>query len=487
MKMNKFPRFVALLLLLVLSFSLQAQKQMPVVVRGHADFAVGEEIRLVVYPDLLTYMPAVAAAVKVAKDGSFELKYNTREINLAQLEIRTSKAEFFIEPGHTYDLTVNMDPEYFNLLNPQDADAYLQVENNNPNTNDLNTRINYYTSYFNYVFNHYSFRIIYDHDRLACDSLLQIMNKKFSVRYAPLDFYKSYVYYDIAQLDAMYWHNDPDSIYEKYLNNDYILYNNPAYMDFFGSFYKDYPFTSQQINLDRLMECINDTVNYLGLFNEFGKDKFLVNERIRELVIIKSLAQMYLNYSEFDKENVVLMLKDIKDNTHFPEHKLLAENTLKDILLFSDDQLVKDVKLKEANGKDFSLKKLKGQWVYVHFFKTDCIECIREMMIIKELNDKYKDSVVFVGVSLDFDKYKWLNFLNTYSQLDWHFVHFNNQFQWMEALELNSLPDYMLISPEGNIRERYMPGPSTGLAEYFMRLFHHSETDDDNPMFNKGK
>lgn len=485
--MKRIIQLLLFCIILSTTHSAEAQKQALSTIRGHADFAIGEEIRLITYSDLITFTPEVVSSCKISKGGQFELSCNNREILLTHLEIRTSKAEFFIEPNQKYDFTINMDAGMFNQLNPQDYDAFLQVTNNQNNNNDINNKINYFTAYFNRVFEKYSFHIVYDHDKAARDTVMLLLNNKFNLHYNPLDFYTSYLFYDASQLDEMYWQKDRDSLYNKYLNNDYILYNNPAYMAFFNSFYNDYPFTSKAINLDKLMNCINDAADYTTLFNEYGKDKYLVNERIRELVIIKSLSMLYLNYPEFNKNNLLLLLKGIEESSHFAEHKPIAKNAISMVSKFSNQQLVNDVKLKESNGKDFNLKKQKGNWVYLHFFRTDCIECIREMMLIKELNERYKDSVTFVGVCLDFDKYKLQTFLNKYPQFDWHFVHFNQQFTWLSDLEVNALPDYLLISPQGNIYQRYLPAPANGLVEYLSRLMYHPEEKDDNPMFKTKK
>ena len=99
--------------LLMLAMSAWAQKVNPVVIRGHADFAVGEEIRLIAYEDLITYTPKVVSSDMVDRNGTFELSYATPEVRLVQLEIRTSRAEFLVEPSKNYDFTISMDAELF--------------------------------------------------------------------------------------------------------------------------------------------------------------------------------------------------------------------------------------------------------------------------------------------------------------------------------------------------------------------------------------
>lgn len=493
MKCIKHSFLIFCLLCMMLACGqLLAQKTPPVQINGHADFAVGEEIRLIAYEDLITYMPKVVSSDVVDKNGAFNLSYPIAEVRLVQLEIRTSRAEFFVEPSKKYSFNVTMDENMFSYFRPQDFGAFLQVVSDNDEdevamSHDLNRKINYFTRYFNYIFDSYYFQITYDRNPNARDSVLSLMQRKFDVRYNPYDFYQAYMFYGMSQLDRIYWQKDAGKMYRKYLDNDHILYNNPNYMEFFNSFYDDYVFSSLKINRENVLICINDSVNYRMLFNELGKDEFLVNERIRELVIIKNLGQLYLNHPEFDKHNILKLLEELQHTTRFIEHKPLIANMINFIKKFSDNQLVKNVKLKEINGKDFSLSKLKGKWAFVHFFRTDCPECVRELMLIKELQELHKDSLVCVGVCLDFDKYQLQNFLNKYPQFDWQFVHFNQQYQWLNNLEVNSLPDYVLLSPDGKIHERYLPALSDGLVDYLARLFAPDAPQDNNPMFHQRK
>lgn len=495
MKLNKlFFSCVCLLSLLMAVGQGWAQKTPAVVIRGNADFAVGEEIRLLAYEDLITYVPKVVSSDVIDKKGAFELSYSTAEEHLVQLEIRTARAEFFVEPSKSYDFNITMDEEMFKFFRPQDYGAFLQIVSEKDEAvekteapRDLNRKINHFNRYYNYVFDRYYFPIVYDRKAEAMDSVMSLMNSRFEIRYNPYDFFQSYVFYGMAQIEGLYWQKDVNKLYQKYLNNDHILYNNPNYMDFFNAFYDDYVFTSTKINRESVLTAINDSADYKMLFNELGRDEFLVNERIRELVIIKNFGQLYLSHPEFDKGNILKLLEELRRTTHFAEHKPLVENMIRFVNKFSDNQLVKNVKLKESNGKDFSLNKLKGKWTFVHFFRTDCIECVRELMLIRELQEMHKDSLVCVGVCLDFDKYQLQTFLNKYPQFDWQFVHFNQQYQWLNSLEVNSLPDYVLLSPEGRIYERYLPALSDGLVDYLARLFAPATLEDKNPMFHQRK
>ena len=73
----------------------------PVTIKGIANFAANEEIRLVTFEELATYKSVVAATDKIDAKGHFLLTYNIIRPTLVQLVIRTSRAEFYIEPGRT--------------------------------------------------------------------------------------------------------------------------------------------------------------------------------------------------------------------------------------------------------------------------------------------------------------------------------------------------------------------------------------------------
>ena len=457
-----------------------AQKQNEVLITGEASFAAGKEIRLIVFDDLLTHTPITVATDKISKDGFFQLQYKTNRIKVAQLAIQTSKAEFYIVPGTHYDFIIDMNPDLFQLLDPNSYGGFLQIQPTNLDTNELNVKIKKFDLFFEKITESFYPDIVYRKNVQAFDSLSQIINNNYKVEYEPLDFYKSQIFYSYGALEQIMYQKYPERIYQKYLDNEYILYDNPAYMTFFHSFYDNYLYTSPRISKDILTKYINEDPDYLGIFNEVGKDPFLVNERIRELVIIKNLGEFYEDH-QFSKKNILQLLNYIKKNTRFPEHKDIVEHVINVTQLLHPNTTFPKCTLKEVSGVDFKLEKLKGKWVYLQFFTSNCEDCIREMMIIKELSREYKDSIVFVSVSLDFDFGDFSDFKQSYKIFDWQFVHFDYQFEWLDALEINSLPDNILIAPSGKLALRDVPSPEKGLTT-FLKIKFTPEEKEYNPL-----
>ena len=458
------------------------QKNNTITIEGKTTFAAEEEVRIIGVEDYISMRQKTIASDKIDKHGAFKLSFQCPKIKLIQIEVRTSKAEFFIVPGYCYNFDVTMDPQLFDMLAPDAFGGFLQIRSNVIDTLDINYKINRFNSFYNAAINYYQYALILEKNVSAYDSLMLEIQQNFEIRYAPDNFYLSYLYYTVGALEMLIYSKSSNRLFEKYLNNEYILYDNPAYMAFFKDFYNSYLYSSTAISKDILRNNINIKPDYNALFNELGKIGFLKNERIRELVIIYNLYQFSEN-EEFERSNIVLLLRYIKENSHFPEHREIAENVLHVILKYSESIAPPETYFKQENGNSFQLKALNGKWVYLHFFNTACLDCIREMLIIKELQAKFKDKITFVSVCLDHDFSKFRAFRKDYAMFDWNFIHFNNHYDWLRELEIVTLPDNILLNHKGEIVRRYAPDPSRNLTLLLMQLF--PEEEDVVPVFNR--
>lgn len=475
-----------ILLIALLMATTVSRAQTPVTITGTAPFAAGEEIRLLVFNDLLNGIADVAATDIIDKHGRFALKYNTRDIALAQLAIRTSKAEFYIVPANSYSFTITVDTTLYQLINPEKYGGYLHIENTVKDTGDLNYKINRFSQYFNSVADTYSFAMIYGNDSSIFDSVRGIIAEQFEFQYVPENFYQSYGYYTLGSIDLLQYRKKPVYLYQKYFDNDQILYNNPAYMSLFNQFYEGYLYYSPYVSKELLDRTINESPDYPTLFNEVGRDPKLTNARLRELVIIKNLIE-FLNNKEFDHNNIIKVLEYIRQTSSFEKHIELINSTLNQIE--KSKKVFGEVTFLDEKGHKARLKQYEGTPVYLHIFQTDCINCVREMMIIKELQAKYEGRVQFVSLCVDPEKSSYQAFVKQYGkQFDWPVLYFDEQYDWLLQQGIETLPDHLFLNAEGSVSMRYPPAPEQGLPEYLQANFPEEEQNQDNPLFyNRNK
>ncbi len=468
-----------MLMFLITCVALATRAQQPVTITGTAPFAKNEEIRLLVFDDLINNIPKVVATDKIDKQGKFVLSYPTNQILLVQLAIRTSRAEFFIVPNQQYNFQITTDSLLFQLINPEKYGGYLEITSSKTDTNDLNYKINRFSNYFSRAMDYFGFRITYDHDITAYDTLTSLLNQHFDIQYNPLNFYQSYTFYTCGYLDKLCFSKDNLRLYQKYFDNDYVLYNNPAYMSLFIENFSGYLYGSRYISKKLLSETINENPDYLTLFNETGRDPQLVNERIRELVIILNLIELY-NNEEFDRGNILKLLEYIHASSHFQEHIPIIANALQKLSPNKDTE--HSLVFKNAKGNKEDIKHFDNNNIYIQLFQSDCSDCIREMMLIKEFHQKYGSDIQFISINVDPDKKQYDQFCKTYGELfDWSILYFNNNYDWLIQNGIETLPDYMIINNQGQVVTRYAPAPENGLSDYLQSRYYKEEKHEDNP------
>lgn len=469
-------------ILLSTSTLLYGQREKEVVIEGTASFAANSKIRVITYSDYITWQPQEAATGKIDKNGEFKLSFKIKNISLVQITIRRAKAEFFVSPGYSYDFQIEMNEFDALAFDPAQQNSFLRITTTETDTNDINLKINHFNNRLDEILAPRAHAIMRYNSIRDFDSVYAQISQEFPVLYNPDNYYHSYIYYSLANIERILYGKSPKKIYTKYLDNDHILYNNPAYMDFFNGFYDNYLYNSPRIKKGDLEQNINIEPNYIALFNAAGKDFLLVNERLREFVIIKNLGQFLYN-EEFDSGNILTLLEYIYTNTHFPDHQLFITNIKEKYQKEHYQTETPHFTFKTPKGSDFKFNKLSGKPVYVQVFRTDCPDCIREMKLIEELKKEYEEKIEFVSISVDYDINKFENFRLNYPEFDWTFIHFNEQYAWMDYFEINSLPEYYLLSEEGNLMQRYAPAPTKGLSQYLQIQFFEEEEVPENPMF----
>ena len=130
----------------------------------------------------------------------------------------------------------------------------------------------------------------------------------------------------------------------------------------------------------------------------------------------------------------------------------------------------KFVDYENAKGGKKSLDSFKGKYVYIDVWATWCGPCIREIPSLKKLEKDYHNkNIVFVSISTDepnksggsWEKAneKWKNFVKQ-RQLGGVQLWSGEDFSFQQAYQINSIPRFILVDPNGNIVDANAPRPS---------------------------
>lgn len=443
----------------------------PVTLIGRVNFAQKGVLRVYAYDDLLLPTKVQIAEGTIEDDGSFKIQLPIQETQMIELAYNTIYTSLYVEPEKKYQFSLSADSLLISRIDAQQFGGGLYLRFDNIDTNELNYKIARFDKYYNYfinIFSNYSFEQIRE---TAYDSLLSMLKIRFDDDNIPTDFFSMYKHYKYALLDMLYYHKNPIKLYEKYLSGEYVHYNNIAYMDFINYFFDSYLYrASKYISQSVLHNDINEQKNCLKLLDDMGKDPILVNERIRELVFIKGMGELY-DVEEFSRSSILLMLKQLATYTKFETHRKMAKNTIQNLTNLKHGMPASDVEWRDVYNSIVKLSDFRGKYLYVHCFATYSQSSIREMLILKEMYAQFKDSIEIVSVMLDFESTKLYHFVNEYKDFDWTFVHCNGNFSFIDKYRTYALPMGILIDANGNIVSYPAKSLSDGLLVQIYTLF----------------
>ena len=126
-------------------------------------------------------------------------------------------------------------------------------------------------------------------------------------------------------------------------------------------------------------------------------------------------------------------------------------------------------------GGTTSLTDLKGKYTYIDVWATWCGPCLREIPSLKAVEEEYHDkNINFVSASIDKakDYDTWVSMVTDKELTGFQLMADNDwSSQFAKDYQINGIPRFILVDPEGNIVSADAPRPSDPkLKELFTEL-----------------
>lgn len=194
----------------------------------------------------------------------------------------------------------------------------------------------------------------------------------------------------------------------------------------------------------------NIETNYKGLARDYLLSRLMWRANAKGLEIPTGYAKKYKRYSiNKDYKRIV------KSTKHERSSNDRDKKGIKNELLMADG--------KTTTTLEELLAQYKGKFVLIDFWASWCMPCLREMPHLKQLEEKYsKDKIAFIGISLDKQTESWrkrmriegIETSNNYLLLN------ADKTSFCKKYDVNTIPRYMLVDPNGKIVNDNMPLPS---------------------------
>ena len=218
-----------------------------------------------------------------------------------------------------------------------------------------------------------------------------------------------------------------------------------------------------------------------------GKEYTLINLRIREMVMIKSLADEY-HSSDFPQTNILTILDSVSEHSLFKANGIIAKNMRSRLTQLVPGGKAPDFVLAEQGKPTKTLFGFKDKYLYLHFIDPNNAQSIKEMELLKQVNTSYKDYVEFVTIYRKNDE-KSSSGLDQINKLPWDVYGLAPGNSLWKNYQIEAFPHFVLIDATGNIVASPALGPTPN-GEYetidktffaIKKLVDFENRDPENP------
>jgi peroxiredoxin len=380
----------------------------------------------------------------------------------------------FAEPDTKYTIILpeREDKKTEDKLNPYFQEKQVQLivkecvkeDKSVPVTEELNFYIRTFDDYYGPYMAKYAMNVATQREMADRDTTIARINGLFPDN--NLSFYNNYKNYKIGFLQFMSLQNRSKAISSAYFSKKPVLYNNPAYAELFNEVYDKYfLYFGRTVHGKAIYDDINVAKSYSKLKNTLSQDNVLLNDTLRELVILKGLHDNFYTM-DFTRSGLLSVLDSVINTTHIPIHKEIGLQIREKVTRLLTGYAPPAFKLYDQEGKLKSLDDFKGKYTYLMFCTTQNYACITEFELLKKLYEKHSDKLNIITILVDdnFDESK--KFIKG-KKLPWVFLHFANMPGVLKDYDIRAFPTYYLINREGKLAISPAPSPSENFEVSF--------------------
>lgn len=420
-------------------------------------------MRLFVYEDLLNETGILLDQSQTDTKGHFILEGSLKQILPARIYVGLEYVDIILTPNATYDIEIIV-PEkqenvsYFEKELPTirvkratDQGIYRQIIYSEEIING------YMIEHFNQIYRGRQLRYI---DSIQNAIIREVPDIKS-------DYVKNHNRYKIAAIRLGISTDGGKKIIKDYYDGQPVLYTQSAYIDLFKELFDGYfnsaSYDGHLLN-DAFMEGPGAFKKYLDTDPLMAK-----NPRLAELITIFNLQKLCYGdrgTSRLAKDH----LNYIKAQTKYPEHKTIIGDFFTKYERLAPGTDAPEFTLKDRDGKDVSLLDFKDGLVLLQF--VDGMSPISEHQFaeLRSLHYQWQDSVQILTIAthdrMDFFKQQF-----TEKKQDWPLLDLGDNILLLEAYNVRTFPEYILIRKNNKIGEAPAPSPERYLDERVTKMY----------------
>ena len=447
------------LLFILLSLSVSAQN---VTITGRSN-KTNTLIRLFAYEDLVNETGTLLDQGQTDDKGHFILEGSVKQILPARIFVGLESVDLILTPNATYDIEIIVpekkdDVSYFEKELPTirvkratDKGIYRQIVYSEEIINS------YMTEHFNQIYRGRQLRYI--------DSIQNTINKELPD--IKSDYVKNQNRYKIASIRLGISTDGGKKIVKDYFDGQPVLYTQSAYIDLFKELFDGY-FNSAAYDSHALNEAFEKGP---AAFKKYlDTDPLMANNpQLAELITIYNLQK--LCYGERKTSRLAKdHLNYIKNQTKHAEHKAIISDFFAKYDRLAPGTDAPEFTLQDRDSKEVSLSDYKDGLVLLQFVDGMSPVSEHQFSELRSLHNQWRDTVQIITIATH-DKMAFYKQQFEEKRQDWPLLDLGDNILLLEAYNVRTFPEYILITKGNKIGEAPAPSPERYLEEKIRRLY----------------
>ena len=452
-------RNIITLIFALLAFAASAQN---VTITGRTN-QTDALMRLFTYKDLLNETGILVDQSRSDDKGYFILEGEVKQILPARIYVGLEYVDLVLSPNATYDIEIIVPEQKDNVSYFEKELPTLRVKR--ASDQGLYRQLVYSEEIINgYLIEH--FNQIYRGRQLRyIDSIQNTINKE--VPDIKSEYVKAHNRYKIASVRLGISTDGGKKTIKDYYDGQPVLYTQTAYMDLFKELFDGY-FNSAAYDSHLLNEAFADS--FIAFKTYLDADPFMArNPCLAELITVYNLQK--LCYGDRGTSRLAKdYLNYIKSQTQYAEHKTIIADFFTKFNRLASGSDAPEFTLKDSRGEDVSLSDYKDDLVLLQFVDGISPFNERQFAELRSLHYQWQDTIQILTIATH-DKMSLVKQYFEEKRQDWPLLDIGDNILLLEAYNVRTFPEYILINRNNKIGEAPAPSPERYLDERVRRMY----------------
>jgi hypothetical protein len=423
---------------------------------GYAPDFIGKKVTLYTYDDYLTMTKVKLAEGEVSlKDSLFRLANPVKFTVKGIIEIDNTESELYIQPNQSYTIGY-IKPENMiqSFVNQKVETVFYGLD-----SLDINYKVLQYDQWLDKYIYYHQLDIVKSGFTPYLDTFKMYAYQAYKDEKNA--YFLNYVRYNIASMEQIKKtrknENAKLNTYLEYIKPYPVFAYNDQYMHFIKSFFpKD--FEGYMPDIKASIYLAIDHSSPTRLMKALGKNLFLKNVHLREMMMVRMLGNSYYKRG-YNRANIITILDSVSHYATYKPNAIASKNMINYLTKIEQGYPAPQFTIVESNDT-ISIGKYNGKFLYINFFASWNQPSVNEMKLIKELKDKYGDYIYFLSLCTDKSKEGFETFITQHPNYNWDMVYIGEDSGILNQYDVKTIPAYFLINPEGFIALSPAKGPS---------------------------